>query len=376
MPRSPEVRIHVLLTHPYFWPYVTRGAEREVHGVGSRLSARGHRVDLLTGRPHGLIGHRRVDGIHVREVRSALPSAVARRGINREAAFALPATLAGTLSRADVVLSFYYSDVVGATLLRRNRPTILKLTGAVLRDRVRDNRVERELIQRALDRAEQVWVNSRYVADVMSAWGRAMDVVPAGVDVEVFRPRRPRADEPLVVCTAASGEPRKRLVDLVDAWPAVLDAVPDARLLLVQRHDDEVRRALTERLPEHARSSVTFAGPYDDDQLADLYSRAWVTVAPAAYEALGLATLESLACGTPVAGADSGATTELVGSGDVGRLFPIGDPGGCAEAVVALLQQDEQPERREARRAVAMRYAWPAIVDDIERRLASAVQRA
>ncbi len=150
------------------------------------------------------------------------------------------------------------------TLLRRRRPVVLKLTAAVPRDRVDDAAGRAPAAAAGPRRGDEVWVNSRYVTDVMAGWGREMHVVPAGVDVETFRPCAPRAPEPLVVCTAATGEPRKRLVDLVDAWPAVVDAVPAARLMLVQRHDAQARAALLDRLPGSLHRTVSFDGPYDD----------------------------------------------------------------------------------------------------------------
>ena len=73
----------VLLTHPSYWPYVRRGAEREVHDLGARLADRGHRVRLLTSMPEGLTRRTVDDGIDVRYVRQ--PKV---RGVTPEATFA------------------------------------------------------------------------------------------------------------------------------------------------------------------------------------------------------------------------------------------------------------------------------------------------
>lgn len=364
------------MTHPYFWPYVTRGAEREVHDLGSRLAGRGHRVGLWTGRPDGLTARRDVDGIAVRYVRTPLPGALSRRGVTRETAFGVVAAAGAALSGADVVLSFLYADAYGASLARRlpgrrGRPLVLKLTGSVPLAWVeeRGERVERALLRRALDAADEVWVNSRYVADAMAGWGRPMSVVPAGLDPDVFAPSGPRAPEPEVLCTAAPGEPRKRVADLVAAWPAVRESLPGATLLLAQETDAATRSALLGLVPGGLRPSVRFVGRLDDRALAHAYGRAWVTVAPAVHEALGLATLESLACGTPVAGARSGATPELLAGPGTGALFAPGDPAELAAAVVAAAGLAHAPATPDVCRTAALRYAWPGIVDDAERRL-------
>ncbi|HEX7355234.1 MAG TPA: glycosyltransferase family 4 protein [Mycobacteriales bacterium] len=378
-----EAAVHVLATHPYFWPHVARGAEREIHDLGARLAARGHRVDLWTGQPRGLTSRRVVDGVGVRYVRTPLPRALARRGWTREGVFGAVAAAGAAGSRADVVLSFLYADALGASLAghlpgRRGRPVVLKLTGSVPRAYLdaQGQRVERALLRRALDAADEVWVNSGYVVDAMADWGRPMHVVPAGLDPDLFAPVAPRSARPLILCTAAPGEPRKRVGDLLGAWRLVREQLPDAALVLAQSVSVADRQRLTDRLDAADRDSVRFAGRLDDAALAHAYSTAWVTVAPAVHEALGLATLESLACGTPVAGARSGATPELLAAPGTGRLFAPGDAVSLAAAVVEAATLVHDVDTGDRCRAAALRYAWPGVVDRVEERLTGLVGRA
>jgi glycosyltransferase involved in cell wall biosynthesis len=360
--------VHVLLSHPFFWPHVLRGAEREVHDVGAGLAARGHRVDLVTGQPTGLTSVAVLDGIRVRYVRTPLPGPLARRGLQGEGAFGAVVAGASLLSRADVVTCFHYADAVGAAV-RPRRPLVLKLTGTVPRDRVQENRLERTLLQRALDVADEVWVNSQYAVESMAGWGREMHVVPAGLDDTTFRPLGPRAERPTVLCAASPGEPRKRVVDLVDAWPAVLSELPDARLVLAGAATSETASELLQRLPEAVRSSVDLVGALTGDDLARVYSAAWVLAMPSVHEALGLVTLEALACGTPVAGARSGATPELLAGPGAGVLFEPLDPASCAEGLVAALALGHTAEEVAARRSWAQRWSIDGVVEQVERRL-------
>lgn len=312
-----------------------------------------------------------MDGIDVRYLRTPLPAALARRGITRETVFAGVAATGAALSRADAIVSYHYADVWGASLVRRSRPVALKLTGAVPLDYMREHgsAADAALLRRALDTAAQVWVNSRYAADAMAGWGREMQVLPAGLDTDLFSPSCERASEPLVLCTAAPEEPRKRLADLLDAWASVLELMPGARLVVAGAASRAVQEALLALVPVEHRPSVRFAGRLDDAALVDAYSRAWVTVAPAVHEALGLATLESLSCGTPVAGARSGATPELLAEAGTGLLFEPGDPASLAQAVLAAAELGLQPGGRDRCRARAQRWAWPAILDELEQRL-------
>lgn len=335
--------MRVLLTSPYGWPHVRRGAERELHELAFRLRRSGQDARVLTGSPQRLTRTGEVLGVPVRWVR------VPRRPSWPEPGpgFALAAAVA--CLRADLVHCLHYADAYGAT--RTRRPVVLKLTGTVLPERMTG--LDDRLFRGAIARADEVWANSDWAVGQMAGFGVPMRVVPAGLDTAVFRPGPARSAHPLVVCAAASSEPRKRVVDLLAAWPAVRRALPGAELVLAGHGAPP--------LPEGARS----VGLLDDVALAQLYARAWVVVAPAVYEALGLVTLEALSCGTPVAGVDSGATAALVQPGVTGALAAPLDPGSLAEAVVAAARLAHSPATPVACRAAAAAYDWEVVVPQV-----------
>lgn len=361
--------MRVLLSHPFFWPHVARGAEREVYDIGTRLARRGHDVRLVTGQPSGVTSVTSYDGMRVRYVRTPLPWLLERRGLQREGMFGAVVAGASLMSRADVTLAFHYADAVGAKATRPHRPLALKLTGSVPWGLVQDVRVERRLLARALEVADEVWVNSRYARDAMSGWGREMSLVPAGLDDVTFRARAPRAARPTVLCASTPDDPRKRVVDLIDAWPQLHHELPDAELLLAGTASSRTQETLLGRLPPALRSSVRFLGVVSGDDLARAYSAAHVVVTPSVHEALGLVTLEALACGTPVAGADSGATPELLDQPDTGRLFAPLDPASCAAAVIEAFALTDDVEVAARCRTSALRYALDGVVDQVETRL-------
>lgn len=346
-----------------------RGAEREIHGLGTRMVARGHDVRLLTSTPEGLTRAARIDGLPVRYVRLPLPAPLARRGLSDVAAFAAVALLALAAPGPDLVHAWHYGDgwaAVQARRLHRRRPVVLKLTGTVVPERMEHVRVDRKLFREAIAGADEVWCNSRYAQEVMAPFGVPMQVVPAGVDLDRFRPG-PRSERPTVLCTSAPDDPRKRVADVVAAWPAVLDAVPEARLVIAGRAREATRRSLLGGLPAAVASTVELPGDLADDALAAAYASARAVVAPAVHEALGLTTVEALASGTPVAGARSGATAELVADG-TGALYEPGDAAGCAAAMVDALSLSDAPGTAERCVAAAQPLGWSAIADRVEAR--------
>ncbi len=335
--------MRVLLTSPYGWPHVRRGAERELHELASRLRRAGEDARVLTGSPQRLTRTGEVLAVPVRWVRTPRRASWPEPGPG----FALAAAV-GAL-RADVVHCLHYADAYGAT--RTRRPVVLKLTGTVLPERI--SGWDERLFRGAIARADEVWANSDWAVAQMAGFGVPMRVVPAGLDTTLFRPGTDRSEIPLIVCAADSSEPRKRVADLLAAWPAIRRALPGAELVLAGHGSPE--------LPAGARS----VGLLDDVALAALYARAWVVVAPAVYEALGLVTLEALSCGTPVAGVDSGATAALVQPGVTGALAAPLDPGSLAEAVVAAARRAHDPATSAACRRAAAAYDWDVVVPQV-----------
>lgn len=345
MPCRQESAIRIVLTHPYGWPHVRRGAERELHELAARLVGAGEHVRVLTGTPRGLMQRDVVEGAAVRYVRTPRLPSWPEPGPGF-AGIALAGSLVG---RPDVVHCLHYADAAGAA--RAKAPVVLKLTGTVLPERVTG--LDARMLRSALQRSHEVWVNSAWAKEQMSEYGVPMRVVPAGVDTSVFQPGT-RASRPVVLCAAAADEPRKRVAHLLQAWPAVRDAVPDAELLLVGRGH-----------PRDLPAGVRSLGEVDPARMAELYARAWVVVAPALYEALGLVTLEALACGTPVAGAASGATTELLKDPQTGALADPASTDAMAHAIVTCLDLAQDPLTAQRCRSTASPYSWEAVVPQV-----------
>ncbi|MGI5454928.1 glycosyltransferase [Streptomyces sp. CA-249302] len=165
-------------------------------------------------------------------------------------------------------------------------------------------------------------------------------VVPNGIDPERFHPAAvdtvratllPDVDPaaPLVVCVGRLCRQKGQDV-LLDAWYAVHDKVPDARLVLVGDGPDLPE--LRSRAPE----SVILAGAVPD--AAPWYQAADLVVLPSRWEGMALAPLEAMACGRPVVVTDvDGARESLPPELASHCLVPPGEPTDLASAVAALL---------------------------------------
>jgi glycosyltransferase involved in cell wall biosynthesis len=82
------------------------------------------------------------------------------------------------------------------------------------------------------------------------------------------------------------------------------------------------------------------------------------------YESQGLAILEAMAAGVPVAACDVGGVRDVVRPGETGLLAPPADPRALATAILRLLVDDDLSRRlaRQAAREVRERYSLDAML--------------
>lgn len=75
----------------------------------------------------------------------------------------------------------------------------------------------------------------------------------------------------------------------------------------------------------------------DKATLAKAYAAADVTLIPSLEETFSNTAAESVACGAPIAGFETGAIGEIAGGGKRGATAPVGDCAGLAEAIYKVL---------------------------------------
>jgi len=155
---------------------------------------------------------------------------------------------------------------------------------------------------------------------------------------------------PLLACVGALIERKGQGIAI-----AALKAIPDARLVLIGKGEDEARlRALA--ASEGVAERVHFAGSIDHNLMPLILSAADVMVLPTVAEGLANAWVEALACGTPVVTCDVGGARELITCDTAGRLVAR-NVEAVAAGVNAVLAD---PPPREAVAALTEAFSWEA----------------
>jgi glycosyltransferase involved in cell wall biosynthesis len=216
--------------------------------------------------------------------------------------------VAHAMSPTDALVAALWSE-------RSGRPSLFTYRGIPDHRALTERRMRLRFIT-AGTRTRATCVQSEAAAGAFRrSLGAEARVIAPGVDLDAFRAAETRSEQPTIFCAADPSDPRTRAPLLVEAFERLRSKHPHARLQIVEptlgHHATALRGPGIELVPPVAGAR----------ELARAYSRAWVTVLPSVGVGFPMSLLESLACGTPVVGADRDAVPELVDARSVGRLF-------------------------------------------------------
>ena len=356
------------------YPFVTGGAQKRIHEIGTRLADDGHDVTIYSR--HFWDGPREMayEGMTLSAVApvAQLYEAEGRRSITEAIDFAL--RLVPTLRRSvrdhDLVVAsvFPYFPVLASKLCTRFSTPLVTTWHEVWREYWEGYLGRLAPFGKGVERVA-AWTPQHPVAvsgvtaDRLAEIGPRRDrisVVPNGIDVDRIRSVAPAGDGFDVLFAGRLIED-KRVDRLLEAFDRVAPA-RDATLGVV---GDGPQRDRLERIADacDARDRISFLGFLDDydDVLAHMKAAA-VFASPSTREGFGITYLEAMAAGCTVVGADhpDSAAGEVIG--DAGF---VAEP--TADALAAVLDRALAGERPPTDpRTVADRYDWDAIAERAE----------
>lgn len=326
--------------------YEAAGHERLLLVPGPRDAIDGHRIVLrgrrMPGQPYRVL----TDVERVRRVVRAL------RPDRVEVSDKLTLRSIGRLGPPSILLSHERLDAI----LRPRVPRIVPLS-----------RLSDAANRRIAASFDRVVCTSSFSAGEWRRIGLAPTVVPLGVDLDVFRPQPLRSEPP----SLPDRNPRRHDVELVTVGRLSSEKRPDRAVDAVARLrasgidaavtliGDGPLRGPLEDAARRRRLPIRFTGHLADrEAVAAALASADVAVCPCPHETFGLAALEALACGTPIAVPRRGALAELVDGG----------PAGCGAIdadLAAAVRTCLQLGSRDAARRRAQDFPWSRSVSGL-----------
>jgi len=190
--------------------------------------------------------------------------------------------------------------------------------------------------------ADSYWLENQARSSTIFKNARSIQTIHYGLDVDVFSPddkiRSKKAlgiepDQVVVAFGADSISWRRKGMKELQAALKLLQADNLSLLLFGQGIPGE----------SDNKFHTIHMGPIQSEhRLRTVYSAADIFVIPSLYEAFGQTALESMACGTPVVGFDTGGIPDMVKPGETGLLAKVGDHVDLAEKLQHLIDDEEE----------------------------------
>lgn len=196
------------------------------------------------------------------------------------------------------------------------------------------------------------------------------EVIPPGVDLELFRPlpktasrRELHVDAERVVLFVGRDDKLKGLDILLGAVSKLPEGLKSGlKVLLVgdsgprgasvaAQRDRMIGRLGLERI-------VEVRGKVEQHDLPHYYSSADICAVPSAYESFGMVATEAMACQVPVIAFAVGGLATTIADGQTGLLVPRGDPELFAARLRHALAADNLPSMGRRARMAVQRYTW------------------
>ena len=194
---------------------------------------------------------------------------------------------------------------------------------------------------RILRRMDALTTPTRRAAELLEAKGKLEGVlaISCGIDAARFANQTPTQNDNPVALFLGRLDDEKRINVLLEAVAKLTD-IPTLRVDLVG--DGGERESLQNLANDLGIADrVRFLGHITDQELPGMYEQCSVFVMPSIAELQSIATMEAMASGRPVIGADAMALPHLVHNGDNGYLFEPNNASDLAAKLRLVLKADK-----------------------------------
>lgn len=216
------------------------------------------------------------------------------------------------------------------------------------------------LLRLALRKAALVLCNSRHLAQAAIRYGTRAEIIRyAGWPSVHLKDFAIRAKDSVllnelnlrgkrILLSPRSLNPLYHIHTIIEAFPFVLEKIPDAALVLMA--GQSVESAYFHQLKEQVErlgvaDSVRWIGLIAQAEMPRYYSLADVCLSVPASDSRPATIFEAMASGVPLIVSNVPSVMEVVEHGKNGLVVPIGDSLALAQAIIELLGNDDLYQR-------------------------------
>jgi glycosyltransferase involved in cell wall biosynthesis len=277
-------------------------------------------------------------------------------------------------SGADL-LHVHYAGGYGATIwLSGIRRCLVSVWGGDVYDVPERSWLHRFVVSRALDGAGRITSTSHVMKAQVERLGIStrIDVVPFGVDTNVFQPRAEAQGDRFVIGTVKTLARKYGVDTLIRGFalaledPGFVALQPELRIAGGGPGRKEYERLVREL---GIAGRVKFLGQVPHELVPSLLAGfdVYAAVSRDDSESFGVAIIEASACGLPVVVSDAGGLPEVVEDEHTGLIIPRDDAIALSTVLVRLARDRGLRERlgRAGVQRVRRLYEWSDCVDSM-----------
>jgi len=220
--------------------------------------------------------------------------------------------------------------------------------------------------------AETVIANSQFSArNIERVFSRKAEVIYPGITPMCNgRPARSEWPHQDYIGFVGRLSVRKNVENLVEAFRILCQIGVVNGLTLKIVGEGPQRSALERKICEYGlQGKISFLGQLSDDELAQFYANARLTVYIPLDEPFGLVPLESLYYGTPAIVSDHGGPAEILTHGENARMVNPFNPKEIAEGIARLVKNTDEARyyAENGRALVESSFTFERYVTQLER---------
>lgn len=262
----------------------------------------------------------------------------------------------------DLVHALHLTSYGFLAALTNLHPLIVSVWGTDVLEAPNLTPFHRWLTRYALGRADLVTATGLHLATATLPYvsqGKGVTVVPYGVDMAQFKPRKRRARKKTVIGAVSRLSVEKGMSYLVEAFALLKHRHSDVSLQIAgDGPEEEALKALSRQLG--VEDGIEFRGWVKHAELPEFLQGLDIFALPSTYEGFGVAAAEASAMALPVVATNVYGIPDVVVDGETGLLVPSRDSEALAEALSRLVEDhDMRIALGEAgREYVASQYDW------------------
>ncbi|MDP8269460.1 MAG: glycosyltransferase family 4 protein [Candidatus Tenebribacter davisii] len=261
--------------------------------------------------------------------------------------------------------------------LKSGIPYVITVHGTDLMGFKKDKRYHKYALEGAKNAAKIITISRQVHNDTLKIYKlpKAKLVMnPNGFDDDMFRPKNISKKDisekfglnvipQKLVSFVGKFTEFKGIDVLIKAARKVTDAIPEVVFALAG--DGQLMAEMKQLKADLKLENVYFLGHQNQEDVADLYSAADISVVPSRIEPFGLVAIEALGCGTPVVATNAGGLPDFINN-EVGRLIQMEDVDALANAIIEELKNNTKLTKGKYAREYAVKnYAWKKTLQNV-----------